>query len=149
MSQNKFLKIYSLVTFGFAVLGLTFLIFTRQLLSTNLIGMIFQVLAAGLMIWARITFGIRSFHASANTTSGKLVTNGPYKWLRHPIYAAIIYFVWIGVFSHIFIDAIAVATLISVSLIARMLLEEKFLKSEYGEYKTYSKHAYLLIPFLL
>jgi protein-S-isoprenylcysteine O-methyltransferase Ste14 len=51
-----------------------------------------QVVAALLMVWARLTFGIRSFHGTANPTAGGLVTTGPYRYFRHPIYAAILYF---------------------------------------------------------
>lgn len=148
MSQNTISKIGSVVVFGLAVLGLVFLVFKEYILSDNPVGIIIQVFAVGLMIWARITFGFRSFHAVANTTKGRLVTNGPYRWLRHPIYAAVIYFVWTGVFSHLFIDAIAAALLISVCLFVRMLIEEKFLRVAYSEYSAYSKHAKRLIPFL-
>jgi len=148
MSQDTTSKISSLAVFLFAVLGLVFLVYNRALFSTNPVGIIIQVLAAGLMVWARITFGARSFHAIANTTEGKLVTNGPYRLLRHPIYAAVIYFVWAGVLSHLFIHAIAAAVLITVCLIIRMLIEEKFLLVAYDEYSAYSKHTYRLIPFL-
>ena len=148
ISHTTVSKISSLIVLGLAVLGLVFLIFKSYLFAAHPVGIIVQISAAGLMIWARITFGIRSFHAMANTTKGRLVTNGPYRWLRHPIYAAIIYFVWAGVLSSPFADAIAAAVLISVSLIARMLLEEKFLRMVYGEYSEYSRHAKLLIPFI-
>ena len=148
MSQNITTKIASLITFVIAVMGLIYLIFTKHLLSTNPVGITVQVLAAGLMVWARITFGTRSFHAMANTTEGGLVTSGPYRFLRHPIYAAIIYFTWVSVFSYLLIDVIAAVVIISISLFLRMLLEEKFLKLTYDEYTTYSKHAYRLIPFL-
>ena len=148
MSQNTVLKISSFVAFGLAVAGLVFLIFNRHLFSAHPVGIIIQVLAAGLMIWARVTFGIRSFHAVANTTEGGLVTNGPYRLLRHPIYAAVIYFVWAGVLSNVSVDAIAAAVLISVGLIGRMLIEEQFLKMVYDEYRVYSDRTYRLIPFL-
>jgi protein-S-isoprenylcysteine O-methyltransferase Ste14 len=141
-------KISSLVTFGVAVIGLAFLIFTKHLFSSHPIGIMIQVLSAGLMIWARITFGIRSFHSVANTTKGKLVTSGPYHLLRHPIYVSVIYFVWAGVLSTPVIATIAAAAIITISLIIRMLLEEKFLKLDYDEYIAYSKHTYLIIPFL-
>jgi len=147
-NKDRTSKIGSIVVFGLAVVGLVFLVYKRDLFSTNPIGIIIQVLAAGLMVWARIIFGTRSFHAIANTTEGKLVTNGPYQLLRHPIYAAIVYFVWAGVLSHLFIDAIAAAVLISVCLIIRMLIEEKFLLMAYDEYSIYSKRTYRLIPFL-
>jgi protein-S-isoprenylcysteine O-methyltransferase Ste14 len=148
MSQHTIWKISSLATYGFAVLGLAYLVITKHLFSSHPAGIIFQVLAAGLMIWGRITFGIRSFHAMASTTKGGLITNGPYRWLRHPIYVAVIYFVWAGVLSNPFPDAIAAAVWVSVSLILRMLLEEKFLKMVYSEYGAYSKRTYLLIPFI-
>jgi protein-S-isoprenylcysteine O-methyltransferase Ste14 len=133
----------------FAVAGLVFLIMTKHLFAAHPAGIIVQIMAAGLMIWARITFGFRSFHALANTTKGSLVTDGPYRWLRHPVYASVIYFVWAGVLTSPILYAIAAAVFISASLIARMLLEEKFLKQDYTEYTAYSEHTFLLIPFLL
>ena len=148
MSQDTTSKISSLAVFLFAVLGLVFLVYNRALFSTNPVGIIIQVLAAGLMVWARITFGARSFHAIANTTEGKLVTNGPYRLLRHPIYAAVIYFVWAGVLSFMNLEAIAGALLVSAGLITRMLIEEKFLMATYEEYKAYSKRTFRVIPFL-
>jgi protein-S-isoprenylcysteine O-methyltransferase Ste14 len=148
LSQDTVAKLGSLVVFGLAAFGLVFLIVRHELFSTNLVGIMIQVLAAGLMVWARITFGARSFHATANTTRGKLVTNGPYRLLRHPIYAAIIYFVWAGVLSHLFIHTVVAAVLISVCLIIRMLIEEKFLLVAYEEYSAYSRNTYRLIPFL-
>ena len=60
-----------------------------------------QILAFSLMVWARVTFGGRSFHAAANPTAGGVVTSGPYRFVRHPIYAAVIYFTWAGVLSHL------------------------------------------------
>jgi protein-S-isoprenylcysteine O-methyltransferase Ste14 len=149
MNQNTSTKISSFAMYLFAVAGLVFLIMTKHLFAAHPAGMIIQVLAAGLMIWARITFGFRSFHALANTTKGSLVTNGPYRWLRHPVYVSVIYFVWAGALSSPHLYAMAATVFISASLIARMLLEEKLLKQDYPEYTAYSEHTFLIIPFLL
>jgi protein-S-isoprenylcysteine O-methyltransferase Ste14 len=148
MNQNTDSKLGSVLAFVLAVLGLVYLILNRFLLAENPIGIGIQVLSVALMIWARFTFGIRSFHAVANTTEGRLVTNGPYRWWRHPIYAAVIYFAWAGVSSHLVMDAIAADVLITVSLFVRMLLEEKFLRATYPEYSAYAKRAKRLVPFL-
>lgn len=148
MNKNQISKILSIVVFLLAVLGLFLLINKEKILADHIVGIVFQTGAFGLMVWARITFGTRSFHATANTTKGKLVTNGPYRLLRHPIYAAVIYFVWAGVLCYRSVDAILLAALISACMIARMLLEEKFLMSNYDAYKEYSKQTYRLIPFL-
>src|ERR1035438_462954 len=101
------LKYGSLIALAVAVLGIVFLINKEYIFSSNPIAIGIQVLAGGLMIWSRITFGIRSFHAAANTTEGELVTKGPYSVLRHPIYASLIYFFWACVISYPFIETIA------------------------------------------
>src|SRR5689334_6308380 len=85
-------NVISLIGFLSAVGGILFLLKTDRLFSENPYTIAIQILAFALMVWARITFGIRSFHATANATRGGLITNGPYRLLRHPIYAAIIYF---------------------------------------------------------
>ena len=143
------LKISSLIAFGVAVLGIAFLIKKDFIFSNNPITIVIQVCSVILMIWARITFGIRSFHAPANTTKGKLVTNGPYHWLRHPIYAALIYFFFAVIISHPIIEVIMAVFVITGGLFARMIFEEKFLLETYqDEYLKYLKTTKRIIPFL-
>ena len=100
------------------------------------------------MIWARITFGFRSFHPTANTTSGKLVTSGPNHWLKHPIYASIIYFFGACIISYPFLETIAAVILIAGALFIRMVLEENFLLLAYKDYAVYSKCTKRIIPFI-
>ena len=107
-----------------------------------------QLLAIALMVWARLTFGMRSFHATANPTAGGLVTAGPYRYWRHPIYASIIYFVWAGQVQAPGAIPLALAATVSLGLGARMLLEERFLTRAYPEYPQYAKTAKRLIPFV-
>jgi protein-S-isoprenylcysteine O-methyltransferase Ste14 len=141
-------KTGSIIALIFAVLGVLFLYNKHYIFSTNPIAIAIQICAAALMIWARITFGLRSFHGAANTTEGGLVTNGPYHWLRHPIYAALIYFFWACVIAYPFLEAIAAVVLITISLSVRMFLEEKFLLKAYSEYAAYSQRTKRIIPFL-
>jgi protein-S-isoprenylcysteine O-methyltransferase Ste14 len=142
------LKIGSFISFIIVVLGMLFLLDKHYVFSKNPITIIIQVCSFALMIWTRLTFGFRSFHATANTTEGKLVTNGPYRWFRHPIYAAIIYFSWASVIPYPFIETITAVIIISGGLFARILFEEKFLFKAYDEYATYAKKTKRIIPFL-
>ena len=50
------------------------LFYRHELLGTGPVAIALQALAALLMLWARVTFGRRSFHAAANPTAG---TAGP------------------------------------------------------------------------
>src|SRR5262245_36894731 len=71
----------------------------RSLVAHRPVPIAVQVAAGALMLWARLTFRVRSFHAGADPTPGGLVTTGPYRFVRHPIYTAILLFVWAGVAS--------------------------------------------------
>ena len=143
------LKITSLLGFGLALIGVFYLINKNLIFSKNIIAISIQILAVALMIWARLTFGIRSFHATANTTKGVLVTNGPYRWFRHPIYAAIIYFFWSCVIAFPFKETIFGVLLITFGLLIRIFFEEKSLVDTYKhQYLDYSKQTKRIIPFI-
>ena len=138
-----------MIGFGLTLVGVFFLINYEYVFSNNSLTIIIQLLSVGLMIWARITLGVRSFHAAANTTKGELITTGPYRWVRHPIYASIIIFFMASLISFPYLKTIIGVILIFVGLLTRMLLEEKSLKKIYKEeYEIYSKHTKRIIPFI-
>lgn len=141
-------KIGSVLGFGIAVLGLAFLIYNDNIISKNPAIIIVQILSFCLMIWARIIFKSRSFRLTANPTKGGLVTRGPYKWFRHPIYAAVIYFSVACLIAFPKIETLIALILITGGLFTRMLLEEKELNKTFPEYVEYSKRAKRLIPFV-
>src|SRR5512138_2700980 len=113
------------------VAGLAGLYYTGALFATNPVLIAVQAAAVVLMIAARITFGRRSFHAAANPTEGGLVTSGPYGYLRHPIYASILYFIWAGALNHLSSRAVAFAALITAGGFGRIFLEERLLTEAY------------------
>ena len=108
-----------------------------------------QVLAVMLVIWSRLTFGMRSLHYAANPTAGGLVTNGPYRFVRHPIYAAILCFVWAGVASHAALVGVGFGLLVSAATAVRIVAEERLVTARYPEYVTYAAHTKRVIPFLV
>jgi len=128
------------------------LFYRHELLGTGLVGIALQVLAVLLMLWARVTFGRRSFHAAANPTAGGLVTWGPYRYWRHPIYAAVLLFTWAGVLSH-GLDPIALALAVLATLMTAVRIgsEEHYLRAEFpGEngYDAYARRTKRLVPFV-
>ena len=142
------LKAASLIAFGIVLIGVFYLFNKHYLFSANPISIIIQTIALALMIWARLTFGVRSFNATANATSGKLITTGPYRFLRHPIYASLIYFFVASIIAFPFIDTIVAVALIITGLFLRMILEEKSLLVAYDDYAEYSKKTKRIIPFV-
>jgi len=131
-----------------AVAALVTLVFRHSLFATSPIAIALQVLAALLMIWARLTFGGRSFHAGADPTEGGLVTTGPYRFFRHPIYAAIIYFVLVAVLTHPNTINLLMFLLATAGLAVRMFAEENLLVKRYPEYADYAARTKRVIPFI-
>lgn len=137
------------IAFCIAVIGLVFLFFDHHLFASHPLPLAIQVGAVLLMVWARLTFGRRSFHATASTTEGGLVTSGPFRYWRHPIYASIIYFAWAGQLESPSAASLAAAVVLSFALCIRMLLEERSLNATYPDYAAYSQKVKRLIPFVL
>ena len=107
-----------------------------------------QGLAVLLMLWARVAFGARSFHAGANPTEGGLVTTGPYRFLRHPIYSAILFFVWAGAISHGATAGLGLALVASAAIAVRIAAEERLVSERYPEYADYAARTRRIVPFI-
>ncbi|MEO7158403.1 MAG: isoprenylcysteine carboxylmethyltransferase family protein, partial [Vicinamibacterales bacterium] len=86
----------SVVAFALMVGGVVGLFYMGSLFQPLRAVIGVQALATLLMLWARVTLGKRSFHAAATPTAGGLVNTGPYRYIRHPIYTAVMFFVWPG-----------------------------------------------------
>ena len=131
------------------VLAMVGLIVRRAILATTPVTITAQVLALVLMLWARQTFGWRSFHAAANPTQGALVTRGPYRFLRHPIYAAVLLFLSAAIVSHLSLVNVLLALIAACAVAVRIVAEERLLIGRYPEYPAYAARTKRVIPYVL
>lgn len=142
-------RLLSTPVFAVLLLAVVGLVYTRSLFGHGPVTIGLQVAAFLLMLWARIEFGLRSFHYAANPTEGGLVTSGPYRYMRHPIYAAILLFVWVGVAANPSLTSLALGLLVTVTVFLRILFEETLVRRRYPEYDEYARRTKRVIPFLL
>ena len=148
-SAARRLRAQSVLAFALMVVGLAWLMFRHEILARSWMWIAMQSLAVLLMIAARVTFGRRSFHAAANPTAGALVTTGPYRFWRHPIYAAVLYFIWAAALDRHSPSAIFAAMLVTIGAAVRMYAEETLLVTAYPDYATYRARTARVIPFVL
>ena len=110
-----------------------------------ILGVTLQIAGLAWQIAAKLTLG-RSF--GMLPAARGLVTTGPYAYLRHPIYAAIIHFIWAGALDNFSWPVLAWAETVTAGAFTRMHIEEYLLKKKYPEYREYKKRVKKLIPFI-
>jgi protein-S-isoprenylcysteine O-methyltransferase Ste14 len=128
--------------------GLLGLLALHSLFSTHPLVILVQAMAFVLFLWARLTFGRRSFHAAANPTEGGLVTNGPYRYIRHPIYTALCLFTSAGAAGHWHWLAGLCAVWIIALAILRIKCEEELVVALYPEYVQYAATTWRMVPYV-
>jgi len=141
-------KTVSIIGYFGMIGGLLGLLLTRGIFSPSAPVISAQVAAVLLFGWARLTLGRRSFHLAANPTDGGLVTCGPYRYIRHPIYAAICLFTSVGVAAHWSWRDGLWGGLVLAGALVRIFCEEALVSARYPEYKQYSANNWRLIPYV-
>ena len=105
-------------------------------------------LAAGI-IWALYSLSYLGRRFSIVPEARGLVTSGPYRFARHPIYLGEI-IAGFGLVLPTFFSLHAVVFAIFLGAqILRTHFEERVLRSTYPRYEAYAKHTNRLIPFVL
>jgi protein-S-isoprenylcysteine O-methyltransferase Ste14 len=142
------LKNLSIIGYVGMIGGLLGMLATRNLLSSAAPVISLQVVAVLLLVWARVTFGRRSFHVVADPTEGGLVTGGPYRYLRHSIYAAIFLFALAGVAGHWSWSAGLCGGLVLANAVTRIYGEESLVTARYPEYAQCAARTWRMIPYV-
>ena len=115
---------------------------------TECAGLLFYVTGFLLMAWSLTSLG-RNYQlgGSAPRTEDSLITNGPYRVIRHPMYTAALS---ISLGLALLLQSLAFLRVFTVYLVLVLLLipteEEKLLQCYGGEYLEYRKRTQRLLP---
>ena len=105
-------------------------------------------LACGI-IWALYSLSYLGRKFSIVPEARGLVTSGPYRLARHPIYLGEIIAGFGLVLPTLFSLHVVVFALFVAAQIVRTHFEERVLRSTYPQYEAYARHTRRLIPFVL
>ncbi len=142
------LKNISLAALLLMALALAGLVMRGAFFSLHPLAISAEVASIALMVWARLTFGLRSLRAAAIPLAGGLVTTGPYRYIRHPIYTAACLFGWSGVLANWSLINAMLGALLLAGAVVRMLCEERLIVDIYPEYPAYARATRRMVPFI-
>jgi protein-S-isoprenylcysteine O-methyltransferase Ste14 len=108
----------------------------------------FVVLGVLFAIWARIHLGTNWSPAPAIKENHELVTSGPYRFVRHPIYTGIL-LAALGAALTGAVFGIAILLIASVMFLLRIKKEERIMLELFPDtYPAYQSRTKKLIPFI-
>ena len=106
--------------------------------------------AAGLLfaVWARIHIGRNWGTPMTQKNDPELVTSGPYRFVRHPIYSGIL-LAGVGTAVALGWQILALFGLSAIYFVYAATVEEKFLTQQFPDaYPAYKRSSKMLVPFV-
>lgn len=145
--QAKRWKSYLLVAIQFVCLAAIAL--TGPLLAANPLLLALELAAVALGIWALLAVRLDNVQIVPDPRQGaQLVRLGPYRWIRHPMYAALL----LGTLALVLSEPTALRwglwLVLLIDLVVKLRYEEQLLLKHFANYRAYMAASKRLIPYL-
>jgi protein-S-isoprenylcysteine O-methyltransferase Ste14 len=115
----------------------------------EVVGSVLFLSGLGLAVWARIYLGRNWGMPMTQKNEPELVTSGPYRYVRHPIYSGLLLAV-LGTGLAIQLYFLAAFVVLAIYFIYSATVEEKLLVTSFpAQYPSYKTKTKMLIPFVL
>ena len=136
-----------LVVVQFACLG--YLVFTGPLAASSWPLLSLQVAALGLGVWAVAVMRPRDVNVAPVVRPGaKLITRGPYRLIRHPMYTSLLLLTTVWVANDYSPKRLAVLFLFAANMVTKVIVEERYLKTTFDAFDPYRRKTWRIIPFV-
>ena len=140
---------FSLTVF-FQLLFITLFLLTGPLFALHIPFLIIELFAMILGVWGMLHMWVKSkFRAlPAPDDHAKLLATGPFKYIRNPMYAAIILAMALLVADNFTLTRLVLFLMETFVLLQKIGIEEKLLAKKFKAYAYYKAHTRRLIPFV-
>ncbi len=128
--------------------AIVLLALTGSLFSGSPLVIAGQVLALLLAAWARRSFAAAQFSIHAAPAGGGVISSGPYRYIRHPMYAAALLLLWVSIAGHLSPLTLGIGVGVTAVILIRIAAEETLLQASYPDYLAYAGQTKRILPFL-
>lgn len=147
---NRLLPLGLVLSVPLAVWDRTHWIAATLPFTVSLIGILIGLVAIVLGVATRAALGRSYSPRPGHSGRGALVQDGPYRWIRHPLYlAALLWIVGWPLIISSFLGSLIPLILIAPAIWKRIIAEEEELLRVYGdEYAQYLARTWRLLPWV-
>jgi len=142
-------RLKSILLVGLQFLFLFILLLDSPLNNIPASAYTFIILSILLVFWAIATMQKSKLRILPEPSPhATLITNGPYRLIRHPMYTAIL-LGSVGLLINKFtVIRLSIAIALAIVLLVKLGWEEKMLSQKFDEYKNYMKNTKRILPFI-
>ena len=142
-------KLMSRLALPVLLAGLAVLAIRGSVLSSFPPVVLAQAMALAVAFWARRSFDRGQFRVTEEPAGSGLLDKGPYRFLRHPMYAAALLFLWASILGHWSLANAGVGLVVTAVVSIRIVHEEGILRERLPGYAEYCRRTKRLVPYLL
>lgn len=126
-----------------------YILISGPLVARNVFLLILENAGALLILWAIYVMRMSKLRVTPEPAEGSiLVTMGPYRYIRHPMYAGVLLVAFSLVAQYPLSERIVAGAILFAVLLTKLNYEEKLLATHFTDYNTYKQHTAKLIPFV-
>ncbi len=149
MELNKRQKLYNLILTLIQYSTLTALLIMTPYIAKGILWQIIESIGVIIGVWAIAVMKSSKINiAPQPRANAHLVSRGPYKIIRHPMYMAIILTLTPLIFTHYDKTRAIIFGILFINLIFKLLFEEGLLKVYFEGYTEYMKKTWRLLPWV-
>lgn len=143
------MKLKSIVFVAIQFICLGIIALTGPLLARQPAWLAVELAGAALALWTLWTWRLGRFNVFPDVLAGaRLVTSGPYRYIRHPMYAALLLGA-LGLVGNAPTPLrIGTWLVLLIDFLFKLNYEEKLLTARFPEYATYQQVSKRLVPWV-
>lgn len=134
---------------GIQLLCLGLIVLTGPLIAKGWILGGLEFVGVALGVWALGSMSLRNMNIFPEVKTGStLVTHGPYHYIRHPMYTAVLLISLAMVLNEWSWLRVCLWVVLAADLLVKLRYEERLLSEHFESYQAYQRRTACLLPYL-